>query len=89
MSELVYTTINLSNEVVCQIAEIKPVHIWIASFHKAVSPLEYDIFPFILVQVVIIDGKQATMEYLADMDMSDYIDIMEVVDVLMKKLPKF
>lgn len=87
-TEKPFTTITLSTGEKCGILNITPFMLWRAhSRMERLKELELNVVPFILEQIVIIEGKAVSMEYLGEMDINDYTKIIEVVDVQMKKLP--
>jgi hypothetical protein len=97
--ETTFTHMVLMSGQKCEILMVKPMHFWAAGFmqqmyngnkNKDVKQAEdkrgYDIMPFLLMQVVRLDGKVPTMQQLEDMMMDDYIQICEVLTPLMNKL---
>ena len=86
----IFTSIELSNGSRCDILEINALVIWKAAFrHQAYPDKELDIVPFLLEQVLIIDDKKRDIEFIGNISIDDYLKIMEVMDIVMKKLPKF
>ena len=90
MIKEVFTSITLMDGSKCDILELKVYMIWIATFRQSKKPeMEVDITPFILEQIIRIDGKTTSIDALGDMGMDDYSKILDVVSVLMNKLPDF
>lgn len=90
MNASIFTTIILSDGSKCDILEVKPSTIWLATFKQQLNPdKQYDLVPFILEQVLIIDGKKVNMEYIGNMELSDYIEITEALNICMQKLENF
>lgn len=90
MKEHIFTTIILSNGSKCDILEIRPYILWKAAYKQANNPhLKVDLVPFIIEQILIIDGKKVNMEFIGNMDVNDYMEIVDVMNACMEKLPGF
>lgn len=87
MSNKIFTSIKLLNGDKCDILEIKAVHIWKAQTALAFSTKkDLGVFPFLLQQILLINGKCPSIEYLEDIMIDDYLEINAVVDVYFKKI---
>lgn len=83
----IFTSITLSNGSKCDILELKASMIWKATFKQMNNlQMEYDLIPFLLEQILIIDGEKTDMEFIGNMNYDDYMDITEVLNVFMTKL---
>lgn len=90
MKQHIFSTIILSNGSKCDILEVRPYIIWKASYKQALNPnLKLDLVPFIMEQIVIIDGKKRDMKFIGNMEINDYLEITEVMNACMNKLPGF
>ena len=90
MKEQIFTTIIISNGSKCEILEIRPYTIWKATYKKENNPdLKLDLVPFIIEQILIIDGKKVDIEFIGNMDINDYMEIVDVMIACMGKLPRF
>lgn len=85
MGAKIFDTITLHDGRLYSIAEIVPSHIWRAhQRHNKNNPEEYDVLPFILEQIVLIENKRIDIEELNTLHMKDYTSICDVVNVILK-----
>ena len=83
----IFTTITLQDGSKCDILALTPWRIWKATYKQQLNPqIEYDITPFILEQILIVDGKKVDMKFIGNMDCSDYFEIAEILSIFMTKL---
>lgn len=86
MQPEVFTTTKMSDGTEVQILQLMPYMLWRAIFRQAAQKeKEYDTLPFIIEQLLRIDGKQLPLQQIGEMDISDYMKIQEIVSVMIDK----
>lgn len=90
MDTPIFTTIILFNGSKCDILEVRPYIIWKATYRQLMNTdKKLDFIPFLLEQVLIIDGKKVNMEFIGNMNIHDYIKITEVLNAFMINVENF
>ena len=86
----IFTSFKLMKGEKCDVLELKFGHICTANFKVAYQKdTEYDMIFFLLQQILLIDDKNPSIEFLENLMTDDYVKISDAVAVLMNKLPKF
>ena len=87
MKPSIFTTITLEDGSKCDILELTPWMIWKATFNQQLNlETKYDLVPFILEQVLIIDGKKTDIEFIGNIYYQDYMQITDILTLFMTKL---
>lgn len=87
MKPSIFTTITLQDGSKCDILELTPWMIWKAAFNQQLNlEMKYDLVPFILEQILIIDGKKASIEFIGNINYQDYMQITEILTLFMTEL---
>lgn len=83
-----FSKITLLNGDSCEIFEPKAIHLMRANFQMLLLDKEnkVGIVAYIIQQIISVNGKQPTLEYIFDLCIDDYSSINNVVDVSMKKI---
>lgn len=85
MTQEKFTSFTLTDGRKCTFLKIYPFHLWIATYAYGKQET-FDITPFLLREVILIEGKKAGIDELSKMDMKDYEQISEILRVQMVKL---
>lgn len=84
----IFETIQLKDGSKCEILEIMPKHFWWANFKRASKlPIEFDVEPFVMAEVCLIDGKKTTVEYLGEIDFQDYLRLKNIIEAMISPTP--
>lgn len=84
----IFETIQLKDGSKCEILEIMPKHFWRANFKRALKqPVEFDIEPFLMAEVCLINGQNTTVEYLGEIDFQDYLKLKNIIEAMISPTP--
>jgi len=88
MNSNVFATLKLSTGVELSILDIKAFHVWRANFKMGTQneTLQYEFMAYLLEQILLMDYKPVTLEQIAQMDVEDYLEILNVVNTMVSKL---
>lgn len=71
----------------CSIDDLTPSILWKATFRAARNhDKEYDLTPYILEQIITIDGEPVTIDQLDQLSIDDYLSILDVLEHVTRKL---
>lgn len=93
-TEKPFTSITFNDNSVCDIYEPKAGHLLRAGFqmmkfeHDLPESARMGIFPHIVKEIILLDGKELTLSQVLNLSMDSYIKINEVLGVLMKDINK-
>lgn len=83
-----FSKLTLTNADECSIYEARAIDLMRAGFQMALhdSNNQVGMVAYILEQIITINGKNATLDYIFDLSIEDYNSIMNVVEVSLKKI---
>lgn len=82
----IFTSIQLSGAQKCDILNITAMMMWKAEYRAANMGEELHMVPYLLEQIVMIEGKLATKEEIGEMMIDDYLAIQDVVNAILQRV---
>jgi hypothetical protein len=85
--EDIFTTVQLHDARKVQILNITPLMSWRAMFSHALSGRkDIDVLPFLLTQLIRVEGQEISVNELGEMYFDDYVLIVETANALLQKV---
>ncbi len=91
MKDEIFTTVELLNGDKIDVLFCKGLHMtkaqWKYQFHTQIAKdVEYDIVPFIMEQLCLVNGKQKGIEYYVELMIDDYIKISDALQLVINSI---